>query len=268
MDGISLSIGIAALFTTCIECFEYFKAASDLRRNYEVLLVKLEIQQERLLVWGDVVGIGSDELYSVEKDKSLSDLTKRCLSTIRSLMQDTETLKSRYGLCAVTSGDKAIHQTSVSSNALKRFRLRFRQTLKGPGAVDKTRWAIHDAAKFETLITHLKDLIDGLIAKVPAPVVERQDQKIKDDIASMVDNISGLKLVKEACEESYPSWHDAASAALDASEVDTVDGRSADERIAYYQSVDKGTSESTNANSGATTGFGLNKNVNKNGEIF
>ena len=204
MDGISLTIGIAALFTTCIECFGYIKAASSLRRNHEVLLVKLEIQQERLLVWGDVVGIGSNELDSVENDKTLSELTKSCLSTIRSLLQDTEILKSRYGFCAVTSGDKAIHRTSVSANALKRFRLRFRQTPQGPGALDKTRWAIHDAAKFETLITHLKDLIDGLIARVPA-TVERQDQKIKDDIASMVDNISALKLVKEACEDSYPS---------------------------------------------------------------
>ena len=261
MDGIGLGISI---FTTCIECFEYFKAASDLRRSYEVLLIKLEIQQERLLVWGDVVGIGNDELDSIEKDKTLSDLTERCLSTIRRLMQDTETLKSRYGLCAVTPSDKAIHQTSVSANALKRFRLRFRQTLQGPGALDKTRWAIHDAAKFEMLITHLKDLIDGLIAKVPGPVVDRQDQKIKDDIASMVDNISGLKLVKEACEESYPSWHDAASAALDASEVDTVDGRWADERIAYYQSLVQGTPESTNANGGGTTAFG----INKDGKIF
>ena len=72
----------------------------------------------------------------------------------------------------------------------------------------------------------------------------------------MVDNISGLKLVKEACEETYPSWHDAASAALDASEVDTVDGRLAAERVAYYQSFVQGASESKNANGGATTAFG------------
>ena len=169
MDGISLG-GIATLFTSCIECFEYFKAASDLRRSYEILLVKLEIQKERLLVWGDVVGIDSDELDSVEKDQTLSGLTKRCLSTIRSLLQDTEILKSRYGLCPVTSSDKAIHRTSVGANALKRFGLRSRQTPQGPSALDKTRWAIHDAAKFETLITHLKDLIDGLIARVPAPM--------------------------------------------------------------------------------------------------
>ena len=211
-----------------------------------------------------MVGIGRDELDSIEKDKAQSDLTKRCLSTIRSLMQDTEILKSRYGLCAVTSNDKAIYQSGVSANALKRFRLRFRQTLQGPGALDKTRWAIHDAAKFETLIIHLKDLIDGLVARVPAPVVERQDQKIKDDIASMVDNISGLKLVQEACDESYPSSHGAASAAIDALEVDTVDGRLAHERIACYQSFVQGTPESTNANGGATTAFGLNKD----GKIF
>ena len=94
--------------------------------------------------------------------------------------------------------------------------------------------------------------------------MERQDQKIKDDIASMVDNISALKLVKEACEESYPSWHDAANAALDASEVDTVNGRLADERITHYQSLVQGTPESMNANSGPTTAFG----PNKDGKIF
>ena len=197
MDGISLSIGIATLFTTCIEYFEYFRAASDLRRSHEVL--------QRLLVWGDVVGIGSDKLDSNERGKKLSDLTKRCLDTIRSLIGDTEILKSRYELCAVTSGGKAIHQTSVSANALKRFYFRFRHTPQGPEAHDRTRWAIHDAIKFETLITHLKDWIDGLIAKVRAPVAERQDQKIKDDMASMVDNISGLNLVKRPCEESHPS---------------------------------------------------------------
>ena len=146
----------------------------------------------------------------------------------------------------------------MTANALKRFRLHFRQTPQEPGTFKKTRWAIHDAAKFETLITHLKDLIDGLTARAPAPM-ERQDQKVKDDIASMVDNISGLKLVKEACEESYPTWHDAASAALDAPEVDTVDGRLADERVAYYQSLVQGAPESMNANGGATTAFGPKK---------
>ena len=89
--------------------------------------------------------------------------------------------------------------------------------------------------------------------------MERQDRKVKDDIASMVDNISGLKLVKEACEDSYPSWHDAASAALDASEVETVDGRLADERVAYYQSLVQGAPESMNSNGGATTAFGSNR---------
>ena len=151
MDGISLGIGIAALFTRCIECFEYFKAASDLRRSYEILLVKLEIQQERLLVWGDVVRIVSDELDSVEKEQALSGLTKRCLSTIRSLLQSTEILESRYGLCPAGSNDKAIHRTSVSANAFKRFRLRSRQTPQGPSALDKTRWAIHDAESLRRL---------------------------------------------------------------------------------------------------------------------
>lgn len=50
VEPISLSVGIATLFTACIECFEYFKAAKGFEQHFEVLLVKLEWQQERLLV--------------------------------------------------------------------------------------------------------------------------------------------------------------------------------------------------------------------------
>ena len=58
MDAISVTLGVVALFKTCIDSFEYFKAASGLKRNFEILLVKLDFERERLLVWGDVIGIG------------------------------------------------------------------------------------------------------------------------------------------------------------------------------------------------------------------
>ena len=233
MDAISVALGAAALFKTCIDSFEYFKAASELKRDFEVLLVKLDFEQERLLVWGDVIGIGKAGVDNFEENTLHSDLTKRCLASIKNLLEDTVALKSRYGVRPVSSHDQQFDRSSVSANALKRFRLRFGRSSRDHSVLSRTRWAIHDATKFESLVSDLRDLVDGLTRQVPVSQ-DHLDQKVQDDIASMVDDISSLRLVQEACEDHYPSWQKAASEAIDASEAGTVDGRLADERISQY----------------------------------
>lgn len=70
VEPVSLTIGITALFTTCIECFEYFKAATTLRADFDILLLKLVLGQEPLLVWVEVVGIGNKEDVSFVRDSN------------------------------------------------------------------------------------------------------------------------------------------------------------------------------------------------------
>ena len=233
MDAVSVTLGVVALFKTCIDGFEYFKAASELKRDFEVLLVKLDFERERLLVWGDEIGIGKAEIDDFEENALHSDLTKRCLANIKNLLEDTVALKSRYGVRPVSSIDQQFERSSVSANALKRFRLRFGRSSREHSVLNRTRWAIHDASKFQGLVSDLRDLIDGLTRQAPVPQ-DRLDQKVQDDIASMVDDISSLRLVQEACEDSYPLWQKAASVAIDASEAGTVDGRLVGERIGQY----------------------------------
>lgn len=81
----------------------------------------------------------------------------------------------------------------------------------------------------------IRDLIDALETTVPVSS-ELQDQKLQDDIASMVDDIQSLHLFQEACKDDYPLWWTAASAAIDASEVATLDNQLADERLEHYGS--------------------------------
>ena len=61
METVSLSIGIAALFTTCVQRFEHFEAVSALTSTLDRLLVMLEFEQQRLLVWAESLGIGDIE---------------------------------------------------------------------------------------------------------------------------------------------------------------------------------------------------------------
>ena len=237
VEPISLSIGIAALFSSCVECFEYFKAAKGFEQNFEVLLVKLEYQQERLLVWGDLAGIGNGGHHGLgpdlENNENIQALTKRCLISIQSLLEDTEILKSKYGLRAYTPASDSASHSGISSNALKRFRLRLKRQPQGLTVLDKTRWAIHDEAKFQRLVEDIRDLIDGLTTTAPVSS-ELQEQKVQDDIASMVDDIQSLHLFQEACKDDYPKWWTAASAAIDASDVATLDNRLASEYVDQY----------------------------------
>lgn len=243
VEPISLTIAITTLFTACIECFEYFKAAKGFEQHFEVLLVKLEYQQERLLVWGDLAGICNEKQHSVgpisESEHKRQDLTERCLDSILGLLKDAETLRTKYGLRAYTPASDTAPHSGISSNALKRFRLRLGRQSQVPSVLDKTRWAIHDATKFQKLVEDLRDLIDGLTAKVPVSP-ELQEQKVQDDIASLVDDIQSLQLFQEACKDDYPKWWTAASAAIDASEVATVENRLADERLEHHGTSNHG----------------------------
>jgi hypothetical protein len=72
--GLTLSaISVAALFTTCIDCFNLFAAATDFERDYELLWIALAIQKLRLLLWGESVGLASR--HSIAVKKSSSELT-------------------------------------------------------------------------------------------------------------------------------------------------------------------------------------------------
>ena len=60
LAGLTLSaISVAALFSTCIECFNVVAAARDFGHDYELLCTALAIQKLRLFLWGESIGLAS-----------------------------------------------------------------------------------------------------------------------------------------------------------------------------------------------------------------
>ena len=92
---------------------------------------------------------------------------------------------------------------------------------------------------FQKLVQDIRELIDCLMIEVPVSP-DLQEQKVQDDIASMVDDIQSLHLFQEACKDDYPECWTAASAAIDASEVATQDYRLAGERLERYDTFNHG----------------------------
>lgn len=264
VEPISLSIGavaLASLFSTCLECFDYFKAAQSFTGDLEILVNKLDCQKERLLTWGELVGISktAEEGRNAELDTPKGDLVKRCLNSITSLCSDAETLQKNYGVQYMTGHSSPVDRNArLSSKRMALFRKAFQRIAqtdarRQPGVLAMTRWAIHDKSKFETLTTHIRELVDGLHNLVPVPT-RSQETMVQADIASL--DLSRLRLVQSACEGIYQSWSDAASVIIMASEIGTIDRRSDGEWI-----QDRSHSERSEGETGVTSKQGTAQSV-------
>src|ERR1700722_5888184 len=102
VEPISLSIwavALASLFSTCLECFNYFEAAKTVAWDLDLLLVKLDCEREKLLTWGDIVGIfkSSAEGRNPALD-SKNDIIQRCLNSLESLVSNSDDLQRKYGV--------------------------------------------------------------------------------------------------------------------------------------------------------------------------
>lgn len=131
----------------------------------------------------------------------------------------------------------SINSTSIFRTSYRRFGARFAGNQSRPTLAKRTRWAIHDKTKFEGLLHHLKDLIDGL-NQVVLVKREKQDQIMHSDIVSILD-ISKLRLIQSACEGNYTTLSKAASTVITASEFGTIDRRNIEEWLGDANAIFK-----------------------------
>lgn len=240
VEPISLSIGIASLFSTCVECFDYFKAAQSLAEDLKILLVKLDIEKTRLLIWGNAVGIlkvDENARAAGLRDPVKVEVIEKCLHQVKELFLGTDKLQKTYGLkpATIDEGKRDPRADPLSRNSMNDFNTSYKRFWfpnKGfpgrPSLVSKTKWAIHDKAKFEDLRTNLKEFVDGLYHVLPISK-ETQDRTIQGDICSILD-LDRLKLVKSACSESnYEPWAEMAGEVIAESIAGTVDRRCMEE---------------------------------------
>jgi hypothetical protein len=235
-------IGVASLFSTCIEAFTYFKAAQRADEDVEILLLKLDVEKTRLLIWGNEVGIfNTNQQHSRLHDEETVTLLARILGQIERLLTDSEQLRSSYGLRTqestqdrvldfLSSKSLAIFRTSSSRFwARNALRLNYDSRPARGNVVARTKWAIYAKERFQGLVNDVKHFIDNLYELVPVDR-ETQDNIIKADIESILD-LSQLRLVEAATEDSYRTYSAAAGSVIRASENGTVDRRNVEERL-------------------------------------
>jgi hypothetical protein len=89
--GLAVSlIGLASLFTTCIECFDYFHAGKNIDKYFPNLLVKLDLKKAQLLIWGNASGISEiekEKRHPRLADPATFELVEKALKAIHRLLE-------------------------------------------------------------------------------------------------------------------------------------------------------------------------------------
>lgn len=225
VDPISLTIGavaLASLFSLCVQCFDLIDVASNLGIDYEILLVKLSIEKRRLMIWGEAVGIlRPDE----DRDLLLDDpdtrvLVKRILENVQKLFHDADALRSKYGL--EKASENAARQTATvegsiictslfETSSFVQFQKRVAGYHQKAGLMSKTRWAIRDNGKFTSLITNLKDLLDGLDQITTSARTSILKGSLVRQETESISDLRTLKIIEESCSDA--DWKNCASVA-------------------------------------------------------
>ena len=134
-------------------------------------MTKLILLKAGLIAWGQSLQVtdgGRVNTALREHWSTEGETVGRCLTSIKMMFEEADQTESRYRLKPLSA-----HSDSISlpqeqrSNAFSRvetvFRSRVVQRQEGVSTLQKTRWAICDKKKFDSMLADLTLLIDGLI---------------------------------------------------------------------------------------------------------
>ena len=216
-----------SLFTSCIDCFNIVVAAKDLGRDNELLCTALSIQKLRLFLWGESVGLASRQgtfiprpdclryIYKADlfagtlgachpglDDPLINPVVLRTLQSLNHLLIEARNIDSRYApqdsRPVLTRRTRALDLFRNSFEDFQEFQEAVQKKQKQKSVKTVTRWAIHDADKFEGIVKRLRSFIDGLqdITKALG-VGPDQRARLKEEIESVAD-VESLRLIRDA----------------------------------------------------------------------
>ena len=203
------AVGLAGLFTTCVECLDYIDIAQNHGRDYELSMTKFILLKAKLNAWGrslQVTDEGQENINLRDHWREERDNVGRCLVGIKTMFEEADNFESRYGLRPLPADPGTISLSQrQTSNAFVQIEAVFRAKLirrqKGLSIFQKTRWAIRDKKRFDLMIADLAFLIDGLADLSKRLQALDLQQKLLRDEVQAVTNPDSIRLMELASDQ-------------------------------------------------------------------
>ncbi|KYG45237.1 hypothetical protein M433DRAFT_67717 [Acidomyces richmondensis BFW] len=221
--ALASALALASLFSNCVEAFGLIHPSGKSEKEEQLLLVRLGLQQARLLIWGDIVGISSppaavtdravpkhpsaaypdlkEPTFFGARDARLDDPPVRtaieaALTALvdRSAAGSREEMMAKYGLKPPKRG-RISYEPALDTTRLEAFRERFEllkevaedfahlHTANRSNSIVQNSWAIAEPSRFASFIKLTQEKVDGLIDLMG--VKERVDRAMRMDIRAL-----------------------------------------------------------------------------------
>ncbi|KAF2624294.1 hypothetical protein BU25DRAFT_413554 [Macroventuria anomochaeta] len=214
---------LATQFSTCVEAFNLIHPSKDNDHAQKVALAKLGVQQGRLLIFGDAVGISAPPAtiarhmipshpgitnpdphlpvnFGVRdarlEDGAIHEKVRKALNEIagRPGHLSRDELMEKYGLKSPKRFNMLEHP-ALDTNRMEAFREKYgllqdlvrqsgaRANIKRAMSMTTNHWTVKDTTKFDEFVRAVRIEVDGLINLLG--VNEQVDRGMKSDIRSM-----------------------------------------------------------------------------------
>ena len=197
------AVGIAAAFSTCVDCFEYIQLGRHFGRDFQTNLLTLNFARLRLTRWGQAVNIYVDPTLG-RPDATPQEIqnAKDTLLQILVLFDNTEKISKNYKLNAKAGDDLSTYTTDDMDLALMALNNKMRalaiKRQKGASLLKTASWALYHGSEFKELIQNITMLIDNLEKLFPSPGPRME--LVKEEVAEVHDR-KALELIERAAQD-------------------------------------------------------------------
>ncbi|KAL2046575.1 hypothetical protein ABVK25_011734 [Lepraria finkii] len=216
MEAAGLAVGVAGLaglFSTCVECFDYIQLGRQFGQDYGKCLLKLDVARLQLSRWGAAMGLGTVENSGLQQqhlafNNSSQEITlaQTLLMQILDSFEEAERMSAKYmGYVSSNSanGPADLGVSNLNTTAIGAEYRRVHLTIlelagqrqKDIGIRKKAMWALYEKKKFDRLIDDVTVFIGQLVGLFPA-VQDEQRALCKTEVAKF-PQIQDLALLND-----------------------------------------------------------------------
>jgi len=185
IGGLGL-LGLISLFQTCNAAYDVFvRSAQNLGKDYYRISVLLEIERQKLRLWGQYLGISPSQQCRLLRAETLQTqkTVVMMLESIEALLNDIGVIMERYDVRIVEASQNGV-DTAIDINlqgldledlrtcpAVQIARIQRRETERSvkssTSRLRKIKWALGDSAKMNKLVDDLRLINESLWVCLP-----------------------------------------------------------------------------------------------------
>ncbi|KAM0690417.1 hypothetical protein Q7P36_009184 [Cladosporium allicinum] len=174
------SVGLVALFETCMTCFDYIDTGRQYGKDYQRFAISIRSLELRMSRWWDVAGLQTGTArMSKDAESQIEDL----LGEIQSDLQEAQERAQKYNNPTMAD-DGSVRLETLAERFQRQANIRQRRTPLGK----VIKWALRDQMKCKRLIKSIKNAVEELEGVLPqtGPDMQLTHQAAVEDAQQLV----------------------------------------------------------------------------------